>query len=153
MITFPIHFTGVQQEIVLNAAFFAGFSSVGLLPKHLAGVAFYKALYPVLAEKKTTITQQNILVLDMSWSAMTALVILNVSGNMIIQAMKYESNAGARDIDLALVDFVNQDIFSRYRQDISGIPYIYPGYFVEALPRCQNDTFILFRNHPQAFCS
>lgn len=124
MVTVPIQFTGVQQEIVLNAAFFAGFSSVGLLPKHLAAVAFYKALYPVLAEKMTANTQQHIFVLDISWSAMTATVILNVSGNMVIQAMDYESNAGTRDIDLALVDFVNQDVFSRYRQDISGMPYI-----------------------------
>jgi tetratricopeptide (TPR) repeat protein len=139
VVTFPIQFTDVQQEIVLNAAFFAGFTSVGLLPKHLAAVAFYKALYPVLAEKKTTIAQQYIFILDISWSAMTATVILNVSGNMVIQAMTYESKAGARDIDLALVDFVNQDIFSRCGQDISGMPYIQ----ATLLKLCQGVTMTL----------
>jgi tetratricopeptide (TPR) repeat protein len=139
VVTFPIQFTDVQQEIVLNAAFFAGFTSVGLLPKHLAAVAFYKALYSVLAEKKTTTAQQYIFVLDISWSAMTATVILNVSGNMVIQAMAYESKAGARDIDLALVDFVNQDIFSRCGQDISGMPYIQ----ATLLKLCQGVTMTL----------
>ena len=123
MVTFPNQFTDVQQEIVLNAASFAGFSSVGLLPKHLAAVAFYKALYPVLAERKTAVTQENIFVLDMSWSAMTAIVLFNVSGNMVIQAMEKELNAGTRDIDLALVDFVNQDIFYRYMQNTSSMPH------------------------------
>ena len=123
VVTFPNQFTDVQQEIVLNAASFAGFSSVGLLPKHLAAVAFYKALYPVLAEKKTATIQENIFILDMSWSAMAAIVLLNVSGNMVIQAMDKELNAGTRDVDLALVDFVNQDIFSRYRQNISSMPH------------------------------
>lgn len=139
MVTFPIQFTDVQQEIILNAAFFAGFTSVGLLPKHLAAVAFYKALYPVLAEQKTAIAQQYIFVLDMSWSAMTAIVIFNVSGNMVIQAKAYESNAGTRDINLALLDFVNQDIFSRYGQDISGMLYIQ----ATLLKLCQSVTMTL----------